>query len=217
MIVTIDGPAGSGKSTVARALATRLGFEFLNTGAMYRAVSYVLTTTGIHFEDDERVNAVLADFRLEMSSGHVILNGCDVTPLLRTAEMNSASSRIATRPNVRQFLVEQQRKIAIGRKMVCEGRDQGTVVFPDAACKFFLTATVAARAERRYQEMVGRGLDISREQVLAEQEERDRRDSSRETAPLRPAEDAILIDTSDMTAEQVLARLEEDCRRCLPG
>jgi CMP/dCMP kinase len=217
MIVTIDGPAGSGKSTAARGLAARLGFEFLDTGAMYRAVAFALDRAGIDLGDERRIDGFLETFHLEMVEGVVRLNGEDVTKLIRTPEMNSASSRVAALANVRRFLVEQQRKIARGRNMVCEGRDQGTVVFPDADCKFFLVADVASRAERRYREMIGRGLVVTREQVLAEQEERDHRDSSRSEGPLRPAVDAIVIDTSAMSADQVLNRLEEEVRRCNRG
>jgi len=163
MIVTIDGPAGSGKSTAARGLAARLGYEFLDTGAMYRAVAFALHRAGIDLSEERRIVGFLETFHLEMLPGVVRLNGEDVTKLIRTPEMNSASSRVAALANVRRFLVEQQRKIALGRNMVCEGRDQGTVVFPDADCKFFLVADVASRAERRYREMIGRGLVVSRE------------------------------------------------------
>ncbi len=217
MIVTIDGPAGSGKSTAARGLAARLGYEFLDTGAMYRAVAFALQRAGIDLDEERRIDGFLETFRLEMLPGVVKLNGEDVTKLIRTPEMNSASSRVAALANVRRFLVEQQHKIARGRNMVCEGRDQGTVVFPEADCKFFLVADNASRAERRYQEMLGRGLVVTREQVLAEQEERDHRDSSRSVDPLRPADDAIVIDTSAMSAEAVLNRLEEEVRRCIRG
>ncbi len=214
MIVTIDGPAGSGKSTAARALAARLGFEFLDTGAMYRAVALSLTRAGISFADDARVTAHLKTLRIDMPPGRILLNGEDVSKTIRTPEMASASSKVAAFSYVRDFLVEQQRAIARGRSMVCEGRDQGTVVFPSAECKVFLTASTMARAQRRFNEMRGRGLAVVFDQVLAEQEERDQRDSSRDVAPLRPAADAIIIDTSDMTIEQVIDRLEGEVRRC---
>jgi cytidylate kinase len=217
MIVTIDGPAGSGKSTAARALAERLGFEFLDTGAMYRAVALVLHRQKIDFADEERVRHFLQSVRFDMPPGRVLINGEDVSHAIRTPEIASASSKIAAYAPVRRFLVEQQRAIARGKSMVCEGRDQGTVVFPDARWKFFMTASPTARAERRYLDMLGRGQKVSLEQVILEQEERDRRDSTRDADPLRPAADAITIDTSSMTADEVLNRLEEEVRQCLRG
>lgn len=214
MIVTIDGPAGSGKSTAARGLAERLGFEFLDTGAMYRAVALTLTRAGIDFADQPNVEAQLERIHIDMLPGRIILNGEDVSKTIRTPEMASASSKVAAFHYVRTFLVDQQRTIACGRDMVCEGRDQGTVVFPSAECKFFLTASTQSRAKRRFAEMRGRGLPVVFKTVLAEQEERDRRDSSRAVSPLRAAHDAIIIDTSEMTVEQTVCRLEEEVRRC---
>jgi cytidylate kinase len=217
MIITIDGPAGSGKSTVARGLAARLGFEFLDTGAMYRAVALALLRRNFDFGDDAQVHRALAEIRIEMLPGRILLNGEEVTSVIRTPEIASASSKVAVLARVRDFLVEQQRAIARGRDMVCEGRDQGTVVFPDARWKFFLTASPAARAQRRFCDMQQRGQHVTMEQVIREQNERDLRDSTREVAPLRPAADAAVIDTSEMTPEEVLNRLEEDVRRCLCG
>jgi cytidylate kinase len=163
------------------------------------------------------VPEVLTTLRLEMPPGHVLLNDEDVTTAIRTAAMNSASSKVAAVPAVRAFLVEQQRAIAAGRNMVCEGRDQGTVVFPDATCKFFLVADPFARAHRRHRDLLGRGQALTFEQVLAEQEERDRRDSSRSVGPLKPAADAIIMDTSDLTPDQVIDHLEREVRRCIRG
>jgi CMP/dCMP kinase len=216
MIVTIDGPAGSGKSTAARGLARRLGFEFLDTGAMYRAVALALSRLAIDFGSNQ-VPEVLTTLRLEMPPGRVLLNGEEVTTTIRTAAMNSASSKVAAVPAVRAFLVEQQRDIAAGRDMVCEGRDQGTVVFPDAACKFFLVADPLARARRRHLDLLARGQVLTFEQVLAEQEERDRRDSSRSVGPLKPAADAIVLDTSHLTPQEVIDHLEREVRRCVRG
>lgn len=217
MIVTIDGPAGSGKSTAARGLAARLGFEFLDTGAMYRAVALALLREKIDFADRDRVEPMLSAIRIEMTAGRTVLNGEDISTTIRTPELASASSKVAAHAHVRRFLVAQQRALAHGREMVCEGRDQGTVVFPDARRKFFLTASSASRAERRLQDMLQRGLAVTLDQMIAEQEERDQRDSSRQVSPLRPADDAISIDTSEMSPEQVLDRLEEEVRRCLRG
>ena len=214
MIVTIDGPAGSGKSTAARGLAARLGFEFLDTGAMYRAVAMALTRASIDFADESRAGVHLTMLHIEMPPGRIVLNGEDISKTIRTPEIASASSKVAAYGYVRNYLVKQQQEIARGRDLVTEGRDQGTVVFPNAECKFFLTASTHARAQRRYEEMRRRDLDVAFDDVLAEQEERDRRDSSRTISPLRPAEDAFVIDTSDMTIEQVIDRLEGEVRRC---
>lgn len=214
MIVTIDGPAGSGKSTAARGLAARLGFEFLDTGAMYRAVALALSRAGIDFGDDARVIAHLKTLHIDMPPGRILLNGENVSQTIRTPELASASSRVAAFGYVREFLVAQQRSIARGRNMVCEGRDQGTIVFPDARCKFFLTASAHSRARRRFEEMRSRGFAVEFDEVLAEQEVRDQRDSSRSVGPLRPADDAIVIDTSDLNIDQVIDRLEGDVRQC---
>lgn len=216
MIVTIDGPAGSGKSTAARALAERLGFEFLDTGAMFRAVALALSRQSIDLEDLAAVESVLARLHLDVPPGRVVLNREDVSAAIRTAEASQAASKVAVIPAVRQFLAKEQRRIAFGRNMVCEGRDQGTVVFPEAECKFFLVADPRARAERRFQELLAKGEAATFEDVLVAQEERDARDSRRDLAPMKPATDALVIDTTHLSADEVLSRLEEVVRRCPP-
>lgn len=215
MIVTIDGPAGSGKSTAARGLAVRLGFDYLDTGAMYRAVAVALARRGIDLSNLAAVEAVLADLRIEMPPGRVLLNGEDVSETIRTPEASQGASKVAVIPAVRRFLAAEQRRTAQGRSIVCEGRDQGTFVFPDAGCKIFLTADPRARAERRHHELLARGERVTFESVLAAQQERDARDASRNLAPMIPADDAIILDTTGLTADGVLARLEEVVRRCL--
>ena len=207
MIVTIDGPAGSGKSTAARGLAARLGFDYLDTGAMFRAV-------GLALRGAADADAVLAVIHLEMPPGRVLLDGRDVTDDIRTPEASQAASRVAVVPAVRRFLAAEQRRIAGGRNIVCEGRDQGTAVFPDAACKFYLTADPHARAERRHRELVAKGEAVELADVLAQQRERDARDAGRADAPMRPADDAVLVDTTGLTVDAVVARLEEVVRRC---
>jgi cytidylate kinase len=214
MIVTIDGPAGSGKSTAAHSLATRLGFDFLDTGAMFRAVALAFTRRSIDFADFAAVDAALASLHIDLPPGRVLLNGEDVTAAIRTPEASQAASRVAVIPAVRRFLAAEQRRIAFGRNMVCEGRDQGTVVFPDAECKFFLVADPRARAERRYHELLARGETATFDDVLAAQQERDARDSRRELAPMKPAADAVVLDTTHLSADEVLAQLEEVVRRC---
>jgi cytidylate kinase len=213
MIITIDGPAGSGKSSAARALARRLGFEFLDTGAMYRAVALAALRAGINLNDETAYPPLLAQLRLELPPGRVLLNSEDVTALIRAADVTAATSPVADRRVVRRTLAGLQRAIAAGRDMVCEGRDQGTVVFPDAGCKFFLSADPMERARRRQREMANRGDVVDLARVLLAQEERDRRDAARDLAPLRPASDALLIDSTALSLEQVVDRMEAEVRR----
>jgi CMP/dCMP kinase len=214
MIVTIDGPAGSGKSTAARGLAARLGFDYLDTGAMFRAVGLALLERGVDFADAAAVGDVLAVIHVDVPPGRVLLDGRDVTAAIRTPAVAQAASRVAVVPAVRRFLAAEQRRIAAGRNIVCEGRDQGTAVFPDAPCKFFVTADPRARAARRFRELLDQGAAVTLDDVLAQQLERDTRDAEREDAPMRAAADAVVVDTTDLSADEVLARLEEVVRRC---
>jgi cytidylate kinase len=213
MIVTIDGPSGAGKSSAAKQLAKRLGFEFLDTGAMYRAVSLAALRQGTNLGDENALTRLLEGLRLEMPPGRVVLNGEDITNQIRTREVSEAASQVAARPVVRRYLVEQQRAIAAGRNMVCEGRDQGTVVFPDAACKFFLIADPTERARRRLRELQGRGQTATLNEVLRDQEVRDQRDAARDLAPMKPAPDAIVLDSTALTLEQVVERMVAEVRR----
>jgi len=217
MIITIDGPAGAGKSSAAKALAKRLGFEFLDTGAMYRAVTLAVLRAGLDARDAEAMTRLMAGLQLEMPPGKVLLNGEDVTDLLRSAQITAASGAVADSAPVRRRLVELQRVIAAGRDMVCEGRDQGTVVFPDAACKFFFTADAVERARRRQAEMQARGEIVSAEEVLRAQEQRDRRDQARDLGPMVPAADAIVLDTTHLPPDEVVVRMEQEVRRCRAG
>jgi cytidylate kinase len=214
MIVTIDGPAGAGKSSAARALAARLGFEYLDTGAMFRTVALAALRAGLDPTDGPGVGRLLeCGLRLDQASGRFRLAGEDVTEAIRSPEVSAASSRIAVLAEVRAFLATEQRRVAAGRRMVCEGRDQGTAVFPDAACKFFLTADPLERARRRQRERAARGESIAVEDVLREQQERDRRDAGRAIAPLCKAADAIEVDTTHLSPAEVLDRLEQEVRR----
>jgi cytidylate kinase len=217
MIVTIDGPAGAGKTSAARALAARLGFEVLDTGAMYRVVTLAALRQGVDPNDQEALGSLLETTQMQFPPGRAILNGEDVSSLIRTSEITQASGAIASSPPVRRHLVALQRAVAAGRNMVCEGRDQGTIVFPDALCKFFLKAEPAERARRRQSEMVGRGEEVGFDQVLRAQDERDRRDAARDLAPMVPAADAIIVDNTRLGPEQVLELLEREVRRRLPG
>jgi cytidylate kinase len=215
MIVTIDGPAGAGKSSAARALAKRLGFEFLDTGATYRAVALAALRAGIDLRDQDALAKLLGGLRLEMPpGGKVLLNGEEVTALIRSQEVSEGSSVVAASPVVRPWLVRLQRAIAAGRNMVSEGRDQGTVVFPDAACKFFLVADPTERARRRQRDLAARGENADLQEILRAQEVRDRRDAARDLGPMVPAADAILLDSTPLTLEQVVDRMEREVRRC---
>lgn len=214
MIVTIDGPAASGKGTVARGIATRLGFAYLDTGAMYRAVALATLRAGADCSDPVALDRILPDVHIEMPPDRVLLNGGDVTEAIRAPEVSQGASKVAAVAAVRAFLVPQQQRIGTGRSMVSEGRDQGTVVFPDAPVKFFVTADPRVRAERRHLELTRRGVTTTVERELAELIERDRRDSDRADGPLRQPPDAHLIDTSHRTVEAVLDEMEGVVRRC---
>lgn len=207
MIVTIDGPAGTGKSTVARELAQMLGFEYLDTGAMYRMIALEVLRSGIDVRAEQAVARVAGESALDFQDGAALLNGEDVSSQLRTPAVAVAASQVAQNPEVRELLVERQRQLADGRNIVCEGRDQGTIVFPQAEHKFFLTATPEVRAERRLQEMQAQGKAVDFEQLLAEQNARDERDQNRTLAPLQPAADACLVDTTQLDLEAVIALL----------
>jgi CMP/dCMP kinase len=212
MIVTIDGPSGVGKSTVTKELAARLGFESLDTGAMYRAVALAMVRRGIALDDRAAVENALAGLRVELPPGRVLLNGEDVSEAIRAPEVSQGASKVAVIAVVRQFLAAEQRSTAAGRDIVCEGRDQGSFVFPDAACKFFLTAEPRVRAERRAAELARKGQPVSVDEVLADQNERDARDAARDLAPMKPAPDAVIVDTTPLGIEQVIERIEKVVR-----
>lgn len=217
MIVTIDGPAGTGKSTTARRLAERLGFDYLDTGAMYRALAAECLARRLDPADAPRVARLAQGLQIAFDQGRTFVDGRDVTGLLRTAETTDAASVIAQNREVRAALVAAQRRIAAGRNIVCEGRDQGTVAFPHAECKFFLTADPEVRARRRRDELVEQGRTVTLESLLAEQSARDHRDATRSVAPLRAADDALTIDTTDRDLEAVVTHLEALVRARLAG
>lgn len=212
MIVTIDGPAGAGKSSVARELARRLEFRFLDTGAMYRAVALAALRRSVPWNDAARLAELAAEVNIELTDGRVLLDGQDVSDAIRTTAVTSTIHHVADNLAVRRRLVELQRRVAEGSNIVTEGRDQGTVVFPDAACKIFLTASPEERARRRAADLQQRGEDVSLAEVLAEQTQRDFRDTSREYGRLVPAPDAVEVLTDGLSPEQVVARLEQIVR-----
>lgn len=215
MIITIDGPAGAGKSTAARLLAERLGFEFLDTGAMYRAVAWACVDRNIDLKDVDAVAETAAGISIQFEQDRIICNGQDVTTDIRSAEASHAASIVAAVPAVRLEMVRLQRESAAGHRYVTEGRDQGSEVFPDSECKFFLTADPQERAERRLLELQNRGQSGSIEEVLTQIIDRDERDRSREIGPLVKADDAVEVDTSGKTIEQVVDFLEQTSRERL--
>jgi CMP/dCMP kinase len=208
-IVAIDGPAGAGKSTVARQLARRLGFTIIDTGAIYRSVALAARRAAVHWEDDDGLRRLLdAGLGITFRDDRVLLRGEDVTEAIRTPEISRGASVVSARPVVRQKLLQLQRDLGLAspRGSVLEGRDIGTVVFPDADVKFFLTASDEARAQRRHAELVERGVSVPLSEVLADQQRRDRDDSERSIAPLRAAADAIVVDTTGFDLDQVVER-----------
>lgn len=212
MIITIDGPAGAGKSSVARGLAERLGYEFLDTGALYRMVTLSAMWERVDPADEQRLEAMLADIRLDLRDSHAILNGQDVSKEIRTPEVTGRIAGFADSHLVRSFVTSRTRELALGRNVVTEGRDQGSVVFPNADVKFYLTATDEVRAKRRFSELTAKGLSVQLNDVLADQRRRDREDSNRPSGPLVRPPDAILVDCSDMNLTEVLEILERAVR-----
>ena len=221
MIVAIDGPSGAGKSTVAKAVAKELGFSCLDTGAMYRSVAWQACELGVALDDAEELGRIAREY--EISFGHVegdpvprrvFIGGTEVTDVIRTAEIDRAVSPVSATPAVRAALLDQQRRIGNAGDYVVEGRDIGTVVFPQAEVKVFLTASDEERAHRRVRQNADRGVgSIDYDEVLADLRRRDECDSTRETAPLRAAEDAVLIDSTDHYIEEVIDQICALARR----
>lgn len=209
MIITIDGPAGAGKSTVAKLLAERLGFDFLDTGAMYRAVTLAALRAELELAEGPRLASLLAGLAIRQEGQKTWLNGVDVSREIRLPDIAAKVGTVAKLPSVRARLTDLQRATTQERNVVTEGRDQGTVVFPDADHKFFLTASDEERARRRHAELSANGQELSLDRVLADQRARDALDSQREISPLRPAPNSITVDTTGMSLGDVVLRLLE--------
>ena len=210
--VAIDGPSGAGKSTLAKAVAAKLDILYVDTGAIYRTIGCYVKEKGVHPRDNEAVIALLPEIHIEMRYAedglqHMILNGKDVTAEIRQNEISQYASDVSAIPEVRTFLVEMQRQFARENSVIMDGRDIGTVVLPDAEVKVFLTAPLAERARRRFVELEQRGTPRAYEDVLREMEQRDYNDSHRAAAPLRQAEDAVLLDTGELNFDESLAAL----------
>lgn len=202
MVVAIDGPAGAGKSSVARSVAERLGFTYLDSGAMYRCVALTCLEWGASPAQSGEATSTAESIEISFEGGEVLIDGVAVSEEIRTPEVSEAASQVAVHPGVRQAMVTEQRRMIEAGSYVTEGRDIGTVVSPDSPLKIFLTATPEVRAERRAAQTGGDAAEI-----LAAQNERDRRDSEREHGALKPADDAIEIDTSDLAIDEVVARI----------
>ncbi len=208
--IAIDGPSGSGKSTLAKALSKKLGYVYVDTGALYRTIGLYMVENGVKPTDRENVvkrlpEVTLSMFHDENGIQHVTLNGQDVGDKIRTSEISAAASAVSAIPEVRAFLLDTQRNIAKSHNVIMDGRDIGTVIFPDADVKIFLIAGNEARAKRRHAELIEKGESITLEQVLADMQQRDTNDRTRKEAPAIPAKDAIHLDNSDMMPEDTLA------------
>lgn len=217
--VAIDGPAGAGKSSIARKLAKTLGFIYVDTGALYRAIGLYTLRRGVQIRDKEGIIGLLKEIEVDIryvgDEQHVFLNGEDVNGLIRTEEVSMAASAVSAVPEVRAFLLENQRGLARRYSVVMDGRDIGTVILPDAKCKIFLTASPEVRAKRRYDQLLEKGQEADYEAVLADLKRRDYDDSHREVAPLKLAEDGIEVDTSDLTLEESIQAVIDTAKRCL--
>ena len=212
--IAIDGPAGAGKSTIAKHLAKELGFYYVDTGAIYRTVAYFMDLLGVAPKDVDGVSRYIDELTIEIEydengAQHMIMNGMDVTDDIRSPEISQKSSLISAHAVVREMLLDMQRSVAKQHNVIMDGRDIGTVVLPRAQVKIFLTASAEVRAQRRYLEMQAKGSKDSYEKVLADIKQRDHQDSTREIAPLKQAKDAILLDTSDMDVTQAIAAIRK--------
>lgn len=217
MNVAIDGPAGAGKSTIAKAIAAKMGYVYVDTGAMYRAMALYFLRAGIASNDEAKISSVVDDIsvsiKYEDGAQHVILNGEDVTGLIRTEEVGNMASASSVYAPVRSKLVALQQELAKTTDVIMDGRDIGTVVLPNADVKIFLTASVECRAKRRFDELVAKGMEADFDKIAKDIEERDYRDSHREISPLKQAEDAILVDSSDMTIDEVVNTIIGYCNK----
>ena len=212
--IAIDGPAGAGKSTMARALAKELGYYYVDTGAIYRTVAYFLDLLGISPKDADGVARYLDELTIDIEydeegKQHMIMNGMDVTDDIRTGDISMKASTVSGHAIVRDLLLDMQRQLAKNHNVIMDGRDIGTVVLPRATVKFFLTATAQVRAQRRTEELLAKGQKAVYSQVLADIEKRDYQDSHREIAPLKQAKDAVLLDTSELSIPEVIEKMKQ--------
>ena len=219
--IAIDGPAGAGKSTIAKRLAAEMGYHYVDTGAIYRTVAYFMDLLGVSPKDVDGVERYIDELTIEIEydedgKQHMIMNGMDVTDDIRTQDISQKASLISAHAVVREVLLDMQRDMAKNYNVIMDGRDIGTVVLPKATVKIFLTAAPEVRAKRRYDELIAKGQKAKLETVLKEIQQRDYQDTHREIAPLKLARDSIKVDTSDMDIEQVIAHIREICGKKIP-
>ncbi len=215
-VITIDGPSGSGKGTVAEMVAERLGWRILDSGAIYRVLGLMVQRAGIDSEQVEMITGLAQNMPLSFSAGRVLLDGEDVSSAIRTESAGNAASKVASVPEVRSALLQWQRDYALPPGLVADGRDMGTVVFPHAAVKIFLTASAEERAERRYKQLKEKGMNVSLPDLAAEIRERDERDRNRSVAPLLPADSAVEVDSTSMTIDEVVDRVMDEVHKAFP-
>ncbi|MEE0773068.1 MAG: (d)CMP kinase [Anaerovoracaceae bacterium] len=210
--IAIDGPSGAGKSTIAKSVARRLGIDYIDTGAMYRAVGYKAKQEGVDVEDAEALEAMMAGTDIDFSGGDIILDGQVINDVIRTPEISMMASKCSAKQVVREKLVDIQRRMGERKSVIMDGRDIGTNVLKDAEYKFFLTASAGERADRRYKELVQKGEDVTFEDVLNDIRQRDHNDTTRALNPLRKAEDAIEVDTTGLSIEEVTEKVMEEIK-----
>ncbi|MBS0358838.1 MAG: (d)CMP kinase [Proteobacteria bacterium] len=217
-VITIDGPSGTGKGTVTQLLAKELGWNLLDSGALYRVLALAAKQHALDLSNEQALAILAAHLDVQFKATHtgefprVILEGTDVSATIRSEDCGNNASQVAAFPAVRQALLQRQRAFVHSPGLVCDGRDMGTVVFPEAELKIYLDASTEVRAERRYNQLKAKGINVNLARILSELNERDHRDKTRAVAPLKPANDAIVIDTSSLTVEQVLAQILERVR-----
>lgn len=207
IVIAIDGPTASGKGTVAHRVAKQLGFQYLDSGALYRLTALMAIRHGVELDEEARIADMARTLPCQFQHGHVLLEGQDVTDQVRAEAIGVAASKVAALPEVRRALVELQLSFRTESGLVADGRDMGTVIFPDAKLKVFLTASAEARAQRRYKQLIEKGIAANMEDLVKDLIERDARDSSRATAPLKPAPDATILDTSAINADQAVQQV----------
>ena len=205
--IAVDGPSGAGKSTIAKAVAKKLNIDYIDTGAMYRAVGYKMLQEGVALTDIDGLETMLDNTEIDFSQGNIYLDGKIVNDVIRTQEISKQASDCSAIGIVRKKLVDLQQKMGESKSVIMDGRDIGTVVFPDAEFKFFVTASAEERARRRYEELIAKGQDVDYDQVLIDINTRDHNDSTREITPLRKADDAVEVDTTEMNIEEVVAHI----------
>ena len=215
-VIAIDGPSGSGKGTISQLLAARLGWHFLDSGALYRALGLAALARGIALDAEAELAALAGQLELRFENERILLDRRDVSDEIRTETSGNAASKVAALPAVRAALLDWQRAQARSPGLVADGRDMGSVVFPQASLKLFLTASADERAERRYKQLKEKGFDVSLSSLIEEIEERDRRDRSRSAAPLRPAADAVELDSTGLSIEEVFDQVLERVRLAVP-